>query len=78
VKDEVLRDGDRGDRVELEEPELVDGVEHAPRRPVEELRADGDPAGLLDSDNPRRAGLRHGGSWSEQTFAGENTVSARL
>jgi hypothetical protein len=62
VKDEVLRDGDRGDRVELEEPELVDGVEHAGRRPVQELRADGDPAGLLDSDNPRRAGLRHGGS----------------
>jgi hypothetical protein len=61
VKDEVLRDGDRGDGVELQEPQPPDRVEDAVRRSVQELRADGDPAGLLDADLTRagRLVLRH-------------------
>src|SRR5439155_25135372 len=42
-QDEVLRRGDRGDRVQLEEAEAADGVEDIGRAPVEELRTDGDP-----------------------------------
>src|SRR5207244_13596288 len=46
-EDEVLRGRDRRDQVELEEAEPPDGVEHAPSRAVEELRADGDPPRLI-------------------------------
>jgi hypothetical protein len=41
----VLRGRDGGDRVELEEAEVADGLEDTRRRAVEELRPDGDPAG---------------------------------
>src|SRR5215468_7011776 len=52
---EPLRRRDRCDRVELEEPELADCVEDAAGRPVEQLRADSDPARLLDADDLTRA-----------------------
>ena len=45
---EVLRPRDRLDRVDLEEAEPPDGVEHTRRRAVEQLRANRDPARLLD------------------------------
>ena len=49
---EVLRRRDGRDRVELEEPQVANRVEHGRRRPVEELRADGDPARLRLVDQP--------------------------
>ena len=55
-EDEVLRRRDGRDRVELEEPDPADSVEDAARRAVDELRPDGDPAGLLDSDLACRNG----------------------
>ena len=51
---EVLRGCDRGDQVDLEEAELPDRREDVRRRAVEQLRADGDPPGLLDRDRQRR------------------------
>ena len=53
-EDEMRRRRDRGDRVELEETEPPDGLLDAVRAAVEELRADGDAARLLE----RRLGQR--------------------
>ena len=39
---------DDGDGVELEEAEAAHGLQHSARAPVEALRANGDPPGLLD------------------------------
>ncbi len=47
---EVLRRGDDGDRVELQEPEVPHGGEHVGRASVEQLRAHGDAPRLLDAD----------------------------
>ena len=47
---QVLRRRDRGDHVDLEEAESADRREHALCAPVERLRADCDPAGLLGAD----------------------------
>ena len=52
-EDELLRPRDGGDRVHLQEAEPPDRVEHALRRAVEQLRAHGDPPGLLRRDDPR-------------------------
>ena len=69
-EDEVLCGRHGRDRVELQEPEPADGLEHVRRGPVEELRPDGDTAGLGLVDQPPSAGapraaepdgLRHGG-----------------
>ena len=49
---ELLRRRDGGDRVDLEEAEPLHGVEDGRRRAVEELRADGDPAGLVRRHEP--------------------------
>src|SRR5262245_54583816 len=59
-QDEMLRLRDRGDRVELEEAEAANGVEHATRGAVEELRAHGDAARLFDRDRSLRPRLLHG------------------
>src|SRR5262249_26927544 len=47
-EDQVLRRRDDRDRVELEEPEMADGLEHPPRAAVEALGPNGDPPRLLD------------------------------
>ena len=49
---ELLRRRDGRDRVDLEEAELPDGVEDRASGAVQELRADGDAACLLESDDP--------------------------
>jgi hypothetical protein len=74
----VLWHGDRRDRVELEEPEPADGIEDAARGAVQELRPDGNPARLLDSDLPRRPGLRHNPSSKANVRSLRISGSARV
>jgi hypothetical protein len=50
LEHEMLRRRHGRDRVELEEAEPADGLEHTARRAVEQLCADGDPAGLVKGD----------------------------
>ena len=51
-EDELLRRRHRGDRVHLQEAEPSHGVEHPGRGAVEQLRAHGDPPGLLRGHHP--------------------------
>ena len=59
-EDELLRRRDGGDRVHLQEAEPSHGVEHARRGAVEQLRAHGDPPGLLRCDDPRASHVEPG------------------
>ena len=52
-EDEVLRRRDGRDRVELEEAEPPNGVQHPARRAVEQLRAHRDPPGVREAHPPR-------------------------
>ena len=52
-EDEVLRRRDGCDRVELEEAEPADGVEHPARRAVKQLRAHRDAPGVGETHPPR-------------------------
>jgi hypothetical protein len=50
---ELLRRRDRRDRIDLEKAQAANRVEDVAGGAVEELRADSDPACLLESDDPR-------------------------
>ena len=77
-EDQVLRPRDGRDRVDLEEAEAPNGVEHALRGAVEKLRADRDAARLFERDRSslcHRATLQAGHS-RPSYYAAEEWSSA--
>jgi len=53
---ELLWRRDGRDRIDLQEAQLLDGVQDRLRGSVEQLCANSDPACLLESDDPRANG----------------------
>src|SRR6185312_3381939 len=77
-EDELLRRRDRRDRVQLQEAERTDRVEHGRGRLVEQLRPHRDPPGLLRRDDaPRHASSRDSSRSRSRTTRRHTSSSIR-